>query len=137
MSKKLNLKAFDSPLKVDLPKPPARTPVPETEAERFVAEAAPPAETPAEAPTEPKPVARAAPPTAASTRAPKRVTAKASPPAAPASRLRRDESGERVVAYVPTDLATDLRVTCARSRRSMSDAVTEALTMWLSSHRAK
>jgi hypothetical protein len=129
MSKKLNVKAFDAPLKVDLPKPPARTPVPEPEADRFVEESAPQAE--------PKPAPRAVAPRTAPGRAPKRATTKTPATAAPASRLRREESGERVVAYVPTDLATDLRVTCARSRRSMSDAVTEALTMWLSAHSAK
>jgi hypothetical protein len=154
MSKKLNTKAFDTTLSVTLPKPPVRTPVPEPEAERFlVEEAAPsPARTPvlkpeaehsvneapppAEAVDKPKPAAasRAVP-----ARAPRPVAAKVPAPAAaaPASRLRRDESGERVVAYVPTELATDLRVTCARSRRSMSDAVTEALTMWLSAQSTK
>jgi hypothetical protein len=153
MSKKLNTKAFDAPLNVTLPKTPVRTPVPEPEAERFVEEAAPPpartpvlkpeakhsvdeAPPPAEAAAKPKP---AAAPRAAPARAPHPVADKTPAPAqsASASRLRRDESGERVVAYVPTELATDLRVTCARSRRSMSDAVTEALTMWLSTQSNK
>jgi hypothetical protein len=130
MSKKLNTKAFDAPLKVDLPKLPVRTPVPEPEAERFVEEAAPPAEPPAK----PKP---AAPARSAPARAPRLSSSKAPTQSASSSRLRRDEAGERVVAYVPPDLATDLRVACARSRRSMSDAVTEALTMWLSTHSTK
>lgn len=130
MSKKLNTKAFDAPLKVDLPKPPVRTPVPEPEAERFVEEAAPPSAPPAK----PKPVAavRSTP-----ARAPRLASSKVPTQSASSSRLRRDEAGERVVAYVPPDLATDLRVACARSRRSMSDAVTEALTMWLSAQSTK
>lgn len=48
------------------------------------------------------------------------------------SKLRRPERGERLSAYVPAELAESLRVRCARERRSVSDAVTEALTAWLS-----
>src|SRR4028118_238183 len=143
MSKKLNTKAFDAPVNVTLPKPPVRTPVPEPEAERFVEEAAAPARpsvlkpeaersvgeasplaqapAPAEAADKPKPVAtfRKTP-----ARAPRPSTGKEQTPtqSASAPRLRRDESGERVVAYVPTELATDLRATCARSRRRTSAA---------------
>ena len=132
MSKKLNTKAFDAPLKVDLPKPPVRTPVPEPEAERFVEEEVAPRadETTVKRKTTPPPLSAARAPRTAVVKAPAKVSSTA-------SRLRRDESGERVVAYVPPDLATDLRVTCARSRRSMSDAVTEALTMWLSAQNTK
>lgn len=46
------------------------------------------------------------------------------------SRLRRAELGERIVAYLPPDLATELRVRCARERRSLSDAVTAAVEAW-------
>jgi hypothetical protein len=149
MSKKLNTKAFDAPLNVTLPKTPVRTPVPEPEAERFVEEAASPVRPPVPKPEANRLVEGAAPAEAftqhkpatalraASTRAPRPAAVKVPTQDAPTSRLRRDESGERVVAYVPTDLATDLRVTCARSRRSMSDAVTEALTMWLSAQSTK
>lgn len=49
------------------------------------------------------------------------------------SRLRRDESGERVSVYLPPDMATELRVRCARERRSVSDGVTEAIGAWLAS----
>jgi hypothetical protein len=55
----------------------------------------------------------------------------AAPPTA-ASRLRRPERGERLSAYVPPELAEALRVRCARERRSVSDAVTAALSAWLS-----
>jgi Ribbon-helix-helix protein, copG family len=48
-----------------------------------------------------------------------------------ASRLRRDIGGERLAIYLPPAVAEDLRVRCARERRSISDAVTEAVTMWL------
>jgi hypothetical protein len=48
----------------------------------------------------------------------------------PSSRQRRGEAGERIVIYIPTELATDLRVRCARERRSLSDAVTTALEKW-------
>lgn len=48
------------------------------------------------------------------------------------SKLRRPERGERLSAYVPPELAESLRVRCARERRSVSDAVTEALSAWLS-----
>lgn len=48
-----------------------------------------------------------------------------------ASKLRREEGGERVAIYLPPDVAEELRVRCARERRSISDAVTEAVTGWL------
>lgn len=47
------------------------------------------------------------------------------------SRLRREAGGERIAVYLPPRVAEDLRVRCARERRSFSDAVTEAITMWL------
>jgi hypothetical protein len=50
-----------------------------------------------------------------------------------ASKLRRPERGERVSIYVPPELAEALRVRCAKERRSVSDAVTEAVTVWLKS----
>lgn len=46
------------------------------------------------------------------------------------SKLRRAELGERTVVYLPADLATELRVRCARERRSLSDAVTAAVEAW-------
>ncbi len=49
------------------------------------------------------------------------------------SKFRRDEVGERLVAYVPPELATELRVRCARERRSISDAVTAAVQLWAQS----
>jgi hypothetical protein len=48
-----------------------------------------------------------------------------------ASRLRRETGGERLAIYLPPDVAEELRVRCARERRSISDAVTEAVTGWL------
>lgn len=48
------------------------------------------------------------------------------------SKLRRQERGERLSAYVPPELAESLRVRCAREHRSVSDAVTEALSAWIS-----
>jgi hypothetical protein len=50
-----------------------------------------------------------------------------------ASRLRREVGGERVAIYLPPELAEELRVRCARERRSISDAVTEAVTGWIKS----
>jgi hypothetical protein len=47
------------------------------------------------------------------------------------SRLRREQGGERITAYLPPDLAEELRVCCAKERRSVSDAVTDALRAWL------
>lgn len=47
------------------------------------------------------------------------------------SKMRRDEGGERITAYVPPDVAEEARVRCARERRSMSDVVTQALRAWL------
>jgi|CZKU01.1.fsa_nt_gi hypothetical protein len=52
------------------------------------------------------------------------------------SKLRRPSLGERLAVYVPPELASELRVTCARERRSISDAVTEAVSIWIQSHRA-
>ena len=48
-----------------------------------------------------------------------------------ASRLRREVAGERLAIYLPPDVAEELRVRCARERRSISDAVTEAVSAWL------
>jgi hypothetical protein len=53
------------------------------------------------------------------------------------SRLRREESGERVAVYLPPEAAMALRVRCAQERRSVSDAVTEAVAKWLKSSGAK
>ena len=47
------------------------------------------------------------------------------------SRLRRTELGERLTVYLPPGLAKDLRVRCASERRSVSDAVTEAVGAWI------
>lgn len=47
------------------------------------------------------------------------------------SRLRRDEGGERITAYLPPEVAENLRIRCAKERRSVSDAVTDALRAWL------
>jgi hypothetical protein len=44
---------------------------------------------------------------------------------------RRAESGERLTAYVPPELKIALEVRCAQERRSVSDAVTEALDAWM------
>ena len=48
------------------------------------------------------------------------------------SRLRRDDRGDRVAAYLPPEMAQALRVCCAQQRRSVSDAMTEAVADWLS-----
>lgn len=55
-------------------------------------------------------------------------------PPASTSRLRRAELGERMVVYLPPELATELRVRCARERRSLSDAVTAAVEAWARGH---
>ena len=57
---------------------------------------------------------------------PSRVRLAASAP----SKMRRAELGERTVVYLPAALATELRVRCARERRSLSDAVTAAVEAW-------
>jgi len=52
-------------------------------------------------------------------------------PEAPAtSRRRRPIRGERMAVYLPPELVEELRVRCARERRSMSDAVSEAVGLW-------
>ena len=63
-----------------------------------------------------------------------RVEAVAKPSRGP-SRLRRETLGERLAIYVPPELAEQLRVRCARERRSISDAVTEAVTMWMQGYK--
>lgn len=77
-----------------------------------------------ETPVRSKSTKRVEAPPLAGRRAPQPATA------AP-SRLRRPERGERISVYVPPELAEALRVRCARERRSVSDAVTEALATWL------
>jgi len=49
----------------------------------------------------------------------------------PGSRRRRPIRGERVAVYLPPELVEDLRVRCVRERRSVSDAVTEAVAFWM------
>jgi predicted transcriptional regulator len=41
--------------------------------------------------------------------------------------MRRGSRGERLAVYIPEELATNLRILCAKERRSLSDAVTEAI----------
>ncbi len=50
-----------------------------------------------------------------------------------ATRGKRKKAGERLTIYVPPELAEEVRVRCAKERRSLSDAGTEALSMWISS----
>lgn len=47
------------------------------------------------------------------------------------SKLRREERGVRVAVYLPAELEQELRVHCAKSRRSLSDALTEAAALLL------
>jgi Arc/MetJ-type ribon-helix-helix transcriptional regulator len=51
-----------------------------------------------------------------------------------ASRLRREESGVRVAGYLPAELEQELRMHCAQDRRSVSDALTEAVRALLEQH---
>lgn len=51
---------------------------------------------------------------------------------APEPEPKKTERRERLVVYVPRDLATTLRVRCAEQRQSLSDATTEALERWAS-----
>lgn len=125
-----------------LPRPPPRTQLDEARAERFT-QASPPSPAPASQLSEPPrpppaaPLERGAPP-----KKPARRASAASRPTAPpdegspssrepSSQLRRAERGERVTVYLPGDLATELRVKCARERRSMSDALTAAVERWV------
>lgn len=104
-----------------LPTPPRRTVVPSDTAEKFTeAEEGSRVSTPvATAPRLVPPLSEAASPAKGKT----------------SSRQRRAELGERVVVYLPPELVTELRVTCARERRSLSDAVTAAVGSW-SQHKA-
>jgi hypothetical protein len=60
-----------------------------------------------------------------------KFTGEQQPKEAKDSKLRRAELGERLTVYLPPALAKDLRVRCASERRSVSDAVTEAVGSWL------
>lgn len=48
-----------------------------------------------------------------------------------ASKLRREGPGTRVNAYIPTELEAGLRRVAFEERRSLSDALTEAIAQWL------
>jgi len=52
----------------------------------------------------------------------------------PQTRGKRKGAGERLTIYIPPEVAEALRVACARERRSLSEAVTEALHLWISGH---
>ena len=58
-------------------------------------------------------------------------TASEPPPSNAPSRRRRPVRGERIAVYLPPELVEDLRVRCVRERRSVSDAVTEAVASWM------
>lgn len=45
--------------------------------------------------------------------------------------LRRETSGERLSVYLPPELAQELRIKSVKQRRSVSDAVTEAVRQWV------
>lgn len=47
------------------------------------------------------------------------------------SRRRRAVPGERLALYLPKELAHELRVAAVTDRRSLSDAVTDAVREWL------
>lgn len=51
-------------------------------------------------------------------------------PKAP-TRRKRPERGERLTVYIPPELAEAVRVRCAKERRSLSEAATEALGKWI------
>jgi hypothetical protein len=53
------------------------------------------------------------------------------------SKLRRGGRGVRVDGYLPTELERELRLFCARERRSVSDTLTEAVSMLLQRHGAE
>lgn len=54
-------------------------------------------------------------------------------PGAKPSKLRRASRGVRVPVYLPPEMEEALRERCAKApRRSVSDAVTEAVGLWLS-----
>lgn len=48
-----------------------------------------------------------------------------------ASRRRRAVRGERIAVYLPPELVEELRLRCVREKRSVSDAVTEAVSSWM------
>lgn len=49
----------------------------------------------------------------------------------PSSKRRRPVRGERIAVYLPPELVENLRVRCVFERRSVSDAVTEAVASWM------
>ncbi len=56
--------------------------------------------------------------------------------AATSARLRRDGVGdcERLNVYIPSEIAASVRERAFRERRSLSDAVSDALESWLKKH---
>jgi hypothetical protein len=56
-----------------------------------------------------------------------------SPSKSKSGRMRRAEKGERISVIMPGDVATMVRVRCAKERRSVSDAMTELARTWLRS----
>lgn len=53
------------------------------------------------------------------------------------SQYRRDGPGERINAYLPPDLLLEIRTIALHQRRSLSDAVTEAMREWVQRNRVK
>jgi hypothetical protein len=51
------------------------------------------------------------------------------------SRVRKGDL-DRVTAYLPVDLGTQLRMTCAAQRIELSEAIADALREWLSKQKA-
>jgi hypothetical protein len=51
------------------------------------------------------------------------------------SRVRKGDL-DRVTAYLPVELGTQLRMTCAAQRIELSEAIADALREWLPKHKA-
>jgi hypothetical protein len=49
----------------------------------------------------------------------------------PERKTSRRPRGERIVFYIPPEVAEEVRVRCARARMSLSEAGAEALAMWI------
>jgi hypothetical protein len=126
---KVSAAAFDKPFKVEVPPAPARTEVQEDVASRWAsgmpaaeAVAVSPGHVGDEPPADELEIDFGVEQTVSASDATKPV----------ASRLRRAERGEKLTIWLPPDVATELRVACAKPPRvAVSIAIEEAVRSWL------